>query len=81
MMHNLDYDQIFRNRTKKLCVSIIKELSILKYSGDLSVIRKQIYRCSTSVAANCRAVGRARSEKEKFEKICIVVEEADETQF
>ena len=76
-----DYNQIFRNRTKKLCVSIIKNLCILPYSDDLSVIRKQFYRSSTSVAANYRAVGRARSEKEKFAKLCIVVEEADETKF
>ena len=80
-MANLDYNQIFRDRTKKLCVSIIKTLSVLPYSEDLSVIRKQIYRSFTSVAANYRAVGRARSEKEKFAKLCIVVEEADETQF
>ena len=76
-----DYNQIFRDRTKQLCLSIIKELSILPYSEHLSAIRKQIYRSSTSVAANYRAVGRARSEKEKFSKLCIVVEEADETQF
>lgn len=80
-MGNLDYNQIFRDRTKKLCVSIIRILSVLPYSEDLSVIRKQIYRSSTSVAANYRAVGRARSGKEKFAKLCIVVEEADETQF
>lgn len=80
-MSNLDYNQIFRDRTKKLCVSIIRTLSVLPYSEDLSVIRKQIFRSSTSVAANYRAVGRARSEKEKFAKLCIVVEEADETQF
>ena len=80
-MSNLDYNQIFRERTKKLCVSIIRALSGLSYSEDLSVIRKQIYRSATSVAANYRAVGRARSEKEKFAKLCIVVEEADETQY
>ena len=80
-MSNLDCNEIFRDRTKKLCVSIIKTLSVLPYSEDLSVIRKQIYRSSTSIAANYRAVGRARSDKEKFAKLCIVVEEADETQF
>ena len=75
------YNQIFRDRTKKLCLSIIKSLSVLPYSEDLSVIRKQIYRSSTSVAANYRAMSRARSENERFSKLCIVVEEADETQF
>ncbi|MCJ8154969.1 four helix bundle protein [Chryseobacterium sp. SSA4.19] len=34
----------------------------------------------TSVAANYRAVTRARSDKERFAKLCIVVEEIDETQ-
>lgn len=76
-----DYNQIFRERTKKLCISMIKSLSVLPYSDDLSVIRKQVYRSSTSVAANYIAMGRARSQNEKFSKLCIVVEEADETQF
>jgi four helix bundle protein len=57
---------------------IIKSLSPLPYSDDLSIIRKQIIRSATSVAANYRAVARARSEKERFAKI---VEEIDETQF
>lgn len=43
-------------------------------------VRKQIIRSGTSVAANYRAVSRARSDKERFAKICIVVEEIDETQ-
>lgn len=38
-------------------------------------------RSGTSVAANFRAFARGRSEAEKFSKLCIVVEEADETQF
>lgn len=38
-------------------------------------------RSGTSVAANFRAACRGRSKAEYFSKICIVVEEADETQF
>lgn len=77
----MDFNQLFRDRTKKFSISIIKSLSPLPYSDDLSIIRKQIIRSATSVAANYRAVSRARSEKERFAKICIVVEEVDETQF
>lgn len=77
----MDYNQIFADRTKKLTISIINELSELPYSDKVSVIRKQIFRSSTSVAANYRAMCRARSNKEKYAKICIVVEEADETLF
>ncbi|RTZ48570.1 four helix bundle protein (plasmid) [Chryseobacterium arthrosphaerae] len=76
----MDFNQVFRERTKKFSIAIIRTLSVLPYSDDISIIRKQIIRSSTSVAANYRAVSRARSEKEKFAKICIVVEEIDETQ-
>lgn len=76
----IDFNQIFRERTKKFSIAIIRALSVLPYSDDVSIIRKQVIRSSTSVAANYRAVSRARSEKEKFAKICIVVEEIDETQ-
>ncbi|WBV59822.1 four helix bundle protein [Chryseobacterium camelliae] len=76
----MDFIQIFRDRTKKFSISIIKSLSSLPYSDDLSILRKQIIGSSTSVAANYRAVSRARSEKERSAKICIVVEEIDETQ-
>jgi len=76
----MDFNQIFRDRTKNFSLSIIKLLSPLPYSDAVSVIRKQIIRSATSVAANYRAVSRARSDKERFAKICIVVEEIDETQ-
>ncbi|WP_265131786.1 four helix bundle protein [Chryseobacterium oranimense] len=76
----MDYNQLFRERTKNFSILIIKSISSLPYSDDVSIIRKQIIRSSTSVAANYRAVSRARSEKEKFAKLCIVVEEIDETQ-
>jgi len=42
---------------------------------------RQLLRCGTSVAANYRAVCRARSKAEFVAKIGVVVEEADETSF
>ena len=42
---------------------------------------KQVLRSGTSVAANYRAVCRARSKAEFIAKIGVVVEEADETTF
>jgi four helix bundle protein len=45
------------------------------------VINRQLLRAATSVAANFRAACRGRSKQEYYTKICIVVEEADETQF
>lgn len=80
MMEN-NYNQIFAKRTKTLAINIINSLSDLAYSDKVPVIRKQIFRSAGSVAANYRAMCRARSDKEKYAKICIVVEEADETVF
>ncbi len=77
----MDYNKIFSDRTKKLSIDIINELSELPYSDKVSVIRKQIFKSSSSSASNYRAMCRARSNNEKYAKICIVVEEADETLF
>jgi len=44
-------------------------------------IGKQLLRSGTSVGANYRAAGRARSKAEFISKMGIVVEEADETVF
>jgi four helix bundle protein len=44
-----------------------------------NVISNQILRSATSIAANYRACGRARSKAEFIAKIGIVIEEADET--
>ena len=45
------------------------------------MITYQILKSASSVSANYRAACRGRSKKEFFAKICIVVEEADETLF
>ncbi|WP_124640579.1 MULTISPECIES: four helix bundle protein [Amniculibacterium] len=80
-MKQEEFNELFRARTKKLALDIITIVSEINYSDALSIIRKQLIRSVTSVAANYRAVCRARSEKEKYAKLCIVVEEADETLF
>ena len=76
-----DLNAIFREKTKALALLIIREFSVLPYSDALSIIRKQVIRSATSIAANYRAVCRSRSEREKYAKMCIVVEDADETLF
>jgi len=78
-MKQEEFNEIFRQRTKALSLEIIKIVSELKYSDALGIIRKQLFKSVTSVAANFRAVCRARSDKERYSKLCIVVEEADET--
>ena len=48
---------------------------------EANIINNQLIRCSSSVASNYRAACRARSGKEFYAKLCIVVEEADESVF
>jgi four helix bundle protein len=80
-MKQEEFNEIFRNRTKKLSLEIIQIVSRLPYSDALGIIRKQLIRSVTSVAANFRAVCRARLDRERYAKLCIVVEEADEVLF
>lgn len=80
-MKQEEFNEIFRNRTKGLALQVINVVGELKYSDALGILRKQLIRSVTSTAANFRAVCRARSERERFSKLCIVVEEADETLF
>ena len=70
-----------KKRTKKFAVDVILFCDSLKTSKASSVITYQLIKSATSTAANYRAACRARSKKEFFSKICIVVEEADETEF
>jgi len=82
MSENYNFNEVFRIRTKKLAVAIILFYSqYCKKSDELRIIGKQLLRSGTSVAANFRAYTRGRSVAERYSKICIVVEEADETQF
>ena len=73
--------QELRDRSKAFAISIIKFVDLLPKKESAFIIKKQIIRSSTSVASNYRAACRARSDAEFFAKICIVVEEADETLF
>jgi four helix bundle protein len=67
-----------RDRTKAFALRVIRLYRSLPYKTDTQVLGKQLLRCATSVAANYRAVCRARSKAEFIAKMGVVVEEADE---
>ncbi len=76
------YNDKYRDRTKKFAVEIIHFYAEnCKKTDELRIIGKQLLRSGTSVAANFRAFTRGRSEAEKLSKLCVVLEEADETEF
>jgi four helix bundle protein len=71
--------QELRERTKKFAIRIVRLFQALPKSTEAQVMGKQLLRCSTSVAANYRAVCRARSKAEFISRMGIVAEEADES--
>jgi four helix bundle protein len=73
--------EILKDRTKQFAIRIVKLFRALPKTEEARIIGKQILRSGTSVAANYRAVCRARSNAEFIAKIGVVVEEADETVF
>ena len=73
--------QILRDRTKYFAVEIYRFIKNLTFSYEDRFIANQLLRASSSVASNYRAACRSRSEAEFYAKICIVLEEADETLF
>lgn len=70
-----------KNRTKQFAIRIVRLFRALPKSEEARIIGIQVLRSGTSVAANYRAVCRARSNAEFIAKIGVVVEEADETVF
>lgn len=70
-----------KRRTKKFAVDIILFCNSLKTCKASSVITYQLVKSATSTGANYRAACRGRSKAEFFSKICIVVEESDESEY
>ena len=68
-----------RDRTKAYALRVIRLFRSLPRSIEAQVMGKQLLRSGTSVAANYRAACRARSRAEFLSKLCIVLEEADES--
>ena len=70
-----------RERTKQFAIRVVRLFRSLPKSDEARIMGKQVLRAGTSVAANYRAVCRARSRAEFISKVGVTVEEADETVF
>ena len=70
-----------KNRTKQFALRILKMADALPTNRSGNAIANQIIRSGTSVAANYRALCRAKSRADFINKTSIVEEEADETGF
>ena len=70
-----------RRRTKAFALGVVHLVSGGSSGEADRVIGRQLLRSSTSVAANYRSAGRARSRREFTSRIGVVLEEVDESLF
>jgi four helix bundle protein len=73
------FSEKLRNQTKQLALKTILLTRQFPRNDEGWTIKKQLIRSSTSVASNYRAACRGRSDKEFYSKLCIAVEELDES--
>jgi four helix bundle protein len=73
--------EALKDRTKQFALRVIKVIRSLPAGSEGRIIGNQLLRSGMSVAANYRAVCRARSRPEFLAKLAIVIEEADESAF
>ena len=70
-----------KERTKEFAHRCVKLCLALPASDLGNHVRRQLIRCSTSVASNYRAVCVAQSKADFASKVSTVIEEADESCF
>lgn len=77
-MTNAEFNEQFRRRTQQFAVRALKFIESIPFNTATKIMTYQFGKSGTSVGANFRAFCRGRSKNEKYSKVCIVVEEADE---
>ncbi len=70
-----------QKRTKEFALLVIRLCRVAPRNEESRTVCRQLLRSATSVAANYRAVCRARSTADFTSKLGIVLEEADESYF
>lgn len=70
-----------QQRTHHFAVRVFKLIERIPYSQASKVVSNQLLKAASSVAANYRAVNRAKSQADFINKLKIVTEEADESYF
>jgi len=81
MTEKEEFIEQMKKRTRQFDADIIRFCDSLTVIKASSVITDQLVKSATSTGADYRAACRARSQNEFFSKICIVVEEADESEY
>jgi four helix bundle protein len=78
---NANNMQDLKARTKRFALDVIRFCRSLPQTDEFIIVRRQVLRSATSIAANYRAALRAKSKADFVHKLGTVEEEADETLF
>jgi four helix bundle protein len=73
------FSEKLRSQSKEIALKTIKLTRNFPNNVEAWTISKQLIRSCTSVAANYRSACRGRSSREFYAKLCIAVEELDES--
>lgn len=74
-----EFIEYLKNRTKKFVVDTITFCETLKKGKASDVIIYQLIKSVTSTAANYRSACRGRFKADFYSKLCIAVEEVDQS--
>jgi four helix bundle protein len=74
-----DQSEALKERSMSFAVSVLRLIDTLPRKPSADAVARQLAKCATSVAANCRSVCTARSRPDFISKLCIVAEEAEES--
>ena len=80
-MTNEEFNDYFRKRLRQFAIDVLKFIDTVPVTTATRIMNYQLGKAASSVGANHRAFCRGRSRNERFSKICIVVEEADESEY
>jgi four helix bundle protein len=70
-----------KERTKQFALDVLRFCSALPAKPEFRVIASQLMRAGASVGANYRAACRSKSKADFINKLSIVEEEADESEY
>jgi four helix bundle protein len=79
IMTNEEFNEYLRKRIFEFAIRIIAFIETIPFNTATKILTYQLGKAGTSVGSNFRAFTRGRSANERKSKICIVVEEADES--
>ena len=76
----MDKNELLK-RTRQFAIRVFKLVEVFPKSKAADIVSYQLLKASSSVAANYRAVNKAKSKIDFRNKIKIVLEESDESNF